>query len=105
MKVGVTLIKTCIICGKEFVASKFNSSQLTCSPECSTKRHRDTARFWKENHRKPKPFQKVACHICGKEFFPSYPGQKYCSEDCRNDPKAKMMRLFFSKVLNGVIRL
>ena len=103
MKAGVTLIKTCIICGKEFVTKR--ADKIVCSPECSTKRRRDTSRFWRENHKKPKELKKPTCHICGKAFVPAYQCQKYCSEKCHADPKAEMMRLFFSKVLNGVIRL
>ena len=40
---------------------------------------------------------KSYCQICGKYFKPEYEGQKYCSDECRNNPKARALRKFFTQ--------
>ena len=47
--------------------------------------------------------KKNICSICGKYFTPKYRDEKYCSEKCRNHPKAKKMRLFFTHIFNRYV--
>lgn len=42
------MIKTCVICNKEFNAKKLD--QLCCSAECSTKRQRNIAAEYRKTH-------------------------------------------------------
>ena len=98
-------IVKCKICGKEFEARTANSTM--CSAECRRTNHnrmcveaqRKRRQIKKERiaagleapipRKKPerrwiKPIYKPRkCEMCGKEYRPEHPRQKYCSEGCR----------------------
>lgn len=130
MKVGVTLIKICIICGKEFTTKPKAGNRKYCSVACSkaanSYKKRSYTKVCPVCHKTFRAYKKTSiccsyscanvlwrgevkkhldhfCHICGKAFVPAYRGQKYCSDVCRSDPKAQMMRIFFSKLVNKEI--
>lgn len=94
--------KICKVCGKPFWPS--NGQEVLCSPECKEKnREEKSKKYYEDNrarileqgkkqreslieqamlendgHRYP---AKV-CEICGEEFWPIRPSQKYCSRAC-----------------------
>ena len=86
-------MKTCVICGKEFDATKY-PHKLTCSRECSRARqHQQQLEFYYQKKKLPKPeaqpdpkiklLPENICHNCEKEFTPAYKGEKFCSDKCR----------------------
>lgn len=106
------MIKTCIICGREFEARKSDSK--VCGDECRRTYHNQYNARWKWEHyrktpeperkppepeRKPpepeqKPPEARICAHCGKEFIPGKfaKARKYCSDKCKdehNAPKRK----------------
>ena len=68
----------CVGCGKEFLKTK-GTTGLYCSPAC-----------WYEAPGKH-TFPEQACLVCGKMFFPTHKGQKYCSRDCADVGRRKPM--------------
>lgn len=100
-------IAICKICGKEFQARTANAT--LCSAECRKINHNRMCSDAQKRRRKakkeriaagleepPKPQKKRArrwvkpnykpriCEVCGKEYHPEHPRQKYCSEGCRH---------------------
>ena len=92
----------CEICGADFVPYRCN--QKYCSAKCRRK-HFQLAKLAKRKiikAKKPAEVKKLAsskCHICGKLFYPSYRGQKYCSDSCRFNPRAVRLRNFLGAIL------
>lgn len=70
------MIKTCVICGKEFDA---RNSAITCSPECSI----ELAKRNKKRQREAKyPMMIKVCVTCGKEFQTRSNHKINCSPEC-----------------------
>lgn len=71
-------MKTCKICGKEFV--KKGNNQIFCSVSCRWKdeyRIKLEKKKAKQQHRPPQP-----CAYCQKLFVPKSYKVKYCSHEC-----------------------
>lgn len=95
-------MRQCVICGKDFEPKKMAHKQKCCSAECSREYqrrwHRARGRIGKHLEpelQRPAADSKKRCVVCNKVFVPEYRGQKYCSADCRNDPRAVKLRNFF----------
>lgn len=75
------LIKTCIVCGKQFKAHTLD--QLCCSDDCKRTRAKDTSRTLKASRYTPKAFK---CENCGKTVTPQYGDWRadgaFCSDAC-----------------------
>jgi predicted nucleic acid-binding Zn ribbon protein len=69
--------KNCSECGNTFVAT---TNQITCSPECRSKRRTDYEESRKAQRRRPK--LEVSCAWCNKMFIPATHA-KTCSPECR----------------------
>lgn len=67
------MIKTCVICGKEFEAR--DRRMLTCSVECKKERIR---------RKYTKPKREAVCQNCGKTFETTRNDKIYCSTECCN---------------------
>lgn len=67
----------CVVCGAEF-SKRTSPKQITCSKECSRKRH-----YQMQRARISKPFH--ICHTCGKKFRPTpeHRSTIYCSDECK----------------------
>ena len=73
MVIGITIVKKCQICGKEFKAQSHTSKY--CSKAC--------ARIAKNAQKRNSKVKKArACKQCGKLFIPSVHHLKYCSSEC-----------------------
>ena len=71
--VSVNVPKKCETCGKEFlIKPSLASTARFCSLPCKHKGHSLEMRKHGE----------VGCKICGKVFYPTHKGQKYCSSAC-----------------------
>ena len=71
--VSVNVTKKCETCGKEFlVKPSVAATSRFCSLPCKHKGHSLEMRKREE----------VECKICGKVFYPTHKGQKYCSSAC-----------------------
>lgn len=76
--------KNCLICGKEFKATKSNQKlcgSYNCKLEWQRKKHREYSKKAYDKKRM-KPLVKI-CKVCGKEFTVNVPHQLYCSDACR----------------------
>ena len=74
-------IKTCPVCGKEFISSMSH----ICSDECRKQLARDKANAYTIKKNNELPLRKVNCFECGKEFeyHSEFEGtRKYCSTRC-----------------------
>lgn len=104
--VPIIVPKTCKLCGKEFVPHVNN--QRYCSPECRKEVNRRRFRAEYRRQREIKPFkikrqlplpEVSVCRCCGEKFKPSYPTEKFCSDDCRfeffSPPLIKALVRFF----------
>ena len=69
-----SVIKVCEYCGKEYkICNAFKDIQRFCSRECLYK--------WKRE--KSICYVQRICEYCGEEFTTTYPGQIYCSNNCK----------------------
>lgn len=119
-------IVKCKICGMEFEARTANATM--CSAECrrinhnrmcgdAQKRRRQAKKERiaagleeppkprkKPERRWVKPIYKLRkCEMCGKEFRPEHPRQKYCSEGCRH-PK-RVIEIEPEKPMNSLAEI
>ncbi|MCI8336959.1 MAG: hypothetical protein HFI72_07395 [Peptococcaceae bacterium] len=76
------MLKTCIVCGKEFETNRPN--QVTCGKRCRRARMIERSRKYRQEHQK----EKLICLSCGKEFKGNK-GQKYCSRGCASKENIK----------------
>lgn len=76
-----SLLKTCIVCGKQFKALQLN--QLCCSDECKKVRAKDTSRVLAVSRYVPKSFK---CKECGETVVTQYGDWRsdgaFCSDAC-----------------------
>lgn len=83
--VAIGTIKKCVVCGKDFTLT--HSKQVCCSDACRAIRYRKHQYNYDDIFIKKKPtvqtLKPVECHNCGKQFTPSYKGEKFCSDKCR----------------------
>ena len=42
----------------------------------------------------------MKCPVCGKEFTPKAPNQRYCSQDCKREMERKQNREYYHKNKN-----
>lgn len=69
--------KTCIVCGKEFMA---HGQWKVCSLNCQAIRLKMLAKAG----RPPKPQRAfLTCEVCGNKFTRSWPNQRFCSVRCK----------------------
>ena len=66
------MIKTCVICGKEFEG---NTQAKYCSKECIS--------VSRKMRSKPAEIRKVTCVVCGEEFETTSHCKNVCSEKCK----------------------
>lgn len=89
------MVKTCPICGQEFVLH--HSTQKYCSPECNYKaRCARKKSHYEQNHVQiydqqcrtfpgfpPSSLRVVSCQRCGKKFKETFHNDHFCSDECR----------------------
>ena len=76
-----TLVRNCLICGKEFLIEKGRINAVYCSHECRAEGRKNHTRASAKNRgreKTPRP-----CRKCGKIFTPVHQAMIYCSEECR----------------------
>lgn len=78
--------KSCKICGKEFEAV---ANGRYCSDECRAVGRSQAKVKYNQSHSKTHwaKDQLQQCPVCGKQFRPSCPAAKYCSDQCREVAK------------------
>lgn len=71
------MIKTCVVCGKEFKTIPHGTRKKYCSNECFLKIYREKRTLYsraRDRHRRPR---EIICKNCGRPFMGMYT-QKYC---------------------------
>gem|GEM_PF-4562702 len=71
-------IKTCLYCGKPFQVSEHDRANKYCSMDCYNSDRAEKARL-------------VNCPECGKPFHPAKKGTKYCSKQCANRARGRLL--------------
>lgn len=86
--------KICKICGEAFIPK--HHAQKYCSPECSKKAERQSAKKYK---RKRKIKEVRICPVCGKEISSTLEYYKYCSLDCykQDIPRKERQNEYFKR--------
>ena len=84
MKCGICsgrdrLPMACLFCGKEFTGRK----RRYCSQECQYKANEQA----KHDTRVIRGPVERACERCGQVFTPTHGGMKYCSKECKQQPR------------------
>lgn len=99
------MVKRCAVCGADFESNRAN--QAYCSRDCRKEGRRRWARqysreryklYGRSKKREGKRASCGRCLVCGRPFERKYRGQKYCSLECHEDPRAESLRHFFAKM-------
>lgn len=120
--------KNCILCGKPFWPT--SGTELLCSPECKEKHNKERLKRYHEENREIRSakekqqrqdiieqamlendghrYPAKICEVCGEEYWPVRPSQKYCSEKCsraqekfvrlNRDPAEKEGHKYFKRI-------
>jgi hypothetical protein len=87
-------IRECRFCGKEYVLDRLSGLGNFCSDNCKLSHRRaNNAQAVARSRRKKEPRN---CKVCGKDFIPSYSGQKYCSRSCASYAKGALYGVMYT---------
>lgn len=117
------MIKQFAVCGKTF-ETKWKH-QRYCSKKCHDEYRCQQARKQTEEKKipvdPPSELQKLInrkvaategkldgyqafCHICGKDFEPAFPKEKYCSDECRQKSTLWQIYMGYPELFNKIFR-
>lgn len=82
----MTVIKTCLVCGKEFALVPGIKPRKFCSRRCAVRYHNAIAKAQRPSYTK-------RCVICGAEFETRKPNVCCCSPECSRTYNAEWRRL------------